>query len=102
MTNMPEARLAREAEICFATLAMITDYDCWHVSDDVSVEMIIENLTKNSAAAKEILKLAIGAMPRERRCPCANALKDAIITPKETIPPETKKRLEPIIGKYIK
>jgi len=101
MTNMSEARLAREAEICFATLAMVTDYDCWHVSDDVTVEAIVQNLKRNSETAKGILKNAISAMPRERNCICKTALKDAIITQKDLIPDSIKKKLDIIIGRYL-
>ena len=101
MTNMPEARLAREAEICFATLAMVTDYDCWHTSEDVSVDIIIQNLMKNSSVAKNILKNAISAMPDKRNCSCGASLKDAIITAKDMIPDSTKKKLDIIIGKYL-
>ena len=102
MTNMPEAKLAREAEICFATLAMVTDYDCWHTSEDVTVDIIIQNLMKNSKAAKDILKSAIISMPDEKSCSCAESLKDAIITAKDAIPASTKKKLDIIIGRYLK
>ncbi len=102
MTNMPEAKLAREAEICFATLAMVTDYDCWHTSEDVTVDIIIQNLMKNSKAAKDILKNAIISMPDEKSCSCAESLKDAIITAKDAIPASTKKKLDIIIGRYLK
>ncbi len=101
MTNMPEARLAREAETCFATLAMVTDYDCWHTSEDVSVDIIIQNLMKNSSVAKNILKNAISAMPDKRNCSCGASLKDAIITAKDMIPDSVKKKLDIIIGKYL-
>lgn len=103
MTNMGEARLAREAEICYATLACITDYDCWYQSEEmVSVEMIIQNLLKNVDMAKKILTAALPKVAASRPCSCASALKDAIITDPKVIPPKTKKNLEPIIGKYIK
>ena len=101
MTNMTEARLAREAEICFATLAMVTDYDCWHVSKNVTVDIIIQNLMKNSETAKNILKNAIKNMPEERSCSCGASLKDAIITAKDAIPESVKKKLDIIIGKYL-
>lgn len=101
MTNMPEARLAREAEICYATLAMVTDYDCWHVSEDVTIEMIVRNLMKNSEAAKTTVKNAIQGIPVKRSCSCGSSLKDAIITSKDMIPAETRKKLDLIIGKYI-
>jgi len=102
MTNMPEARCAREAEICYATLAMVTDYDCWHESEDVSVEMIIQNLLKNVDNAKKILKKAIPKLADKKECGCNSALKNAIITSPELIPDSVKKRLNLIIGKYIK
>jgi len=105
MTNMPEARCAREAEICYATMALITDYDCWHQDEEVervTVEMIIQNLLKNTDNAKRILKELIPRLPSKRSCTCASALKDAIITRPEVIPKKTKKKLDIIIGKYIK
>lgn len=101
MTNMPEARCAREAEICYVTMAMVTDYDCWYQTTSVDIGMVIKNLIKNSETAKEIIKKSLPKIPRQRSCPCASALKDAIITKPELIPKETKKRLELIIGKYI-
>ncbi len=103
MTNLQEAKLAREAEICYATLALSTDYDCWHVGEeDVTVEMIVKNLTKNVETAKKIIKVGIPELPRVRSCQCATALKDAIITRPDAIPEKRKKELELIIGKYIK
>ena len=102
MTNMPEARCAREAEICYSTLAMVTDYDCWHESEDVSIDMIIQNLLKNVENAKKILKEVIPAIPQTRDCICSSALKEAIITDKDLIPEDTKKKLDIIIGKYLK
>jgi len=102
MTNMPEARCAREAEICYSTLAMITDYDCWHDSEDVSIDMIIQNLLKNAENAKKILKEVIPQIPQTRDCICSSALKEAIITDKDLIPEDAKKKLDIIIGKYLK
>ena len=104
MTNMSEARLAREAGICYATIAMVTDYDCWHLGAEVhsvSVDLIIENLTKTVKTAKEMLKNAISNMPEERSCKCSEALKDAIITRKDAVPPETLEKLRPIIDGFI-
>ncbi len=104
MTNMPEARLAREAEICYSTLAMVTDYDCWHTEEgieSVTIELIIQNLMKNVENAKKLLKKVIPLIPEERKCPCATALKDAIITRPEAIPDKTKKKLDIIISKYL-
>ena len=102
MTNMSEARCAREAEICYATMAMVTDYDCWHESEDVSIEMVIQNLLKNVDNAKKILKEIVTMLPDKRTCVCANALKDAIITSPDAISDDIKNRLDIIIGKYIK
>ncbi len=103
MTNAPEAKLAREAEICYATIAMATDYDCWHESEeDVSVEAVIKTLMENVAKAKKLISNVVDKIPEERNCICKDALKDAIMTPKEKIPLETLRKLEPIIGKYIK
>jgi len=103
MTNLQEAKLAREAEICYATLALSTDYDCWHVGEeDVTVEMIIWNLKKNVETAKKIIKVGIPELPMVRKCPCATALKDAIVTRPDAIPEKRKKELELIIGKYVK
>ncbi|MBU4342777.1 MAG: S-methyl-5'-thioadenosine phosphorylase [Candidatus Omnitrophica bacterium] len=100
MTNMPEARLAREAEICFATVAFVTDYDCWH-EEIVTIEMVIENLTKNVDAAKRLIKKAAPDLAKKRDCQCAEALKYAIITDRKLMPEDTKKKLDIIIGKYI-
>ncbi len=104
MTNMSEARLAREAEICYATMAMVTDYDCWIEGDpetEVSVDVIVQNLNKNAKVARQIIQKSILKIPRERSCTCASALKNAIITRPDLISKETKKKLELIIGKYI-
>jgi 5'-methylthioadenosine phosphorylase len=105
MTNLGEARCAREAEICYATLACITDYDCWYLDEStetVSLDMIIKNLCKNVDVSKNILKKAIKKMGGARKCACATALKDAIVTNPAAIPAKTKKDLELIIGKYIR
>lgn len=103
MTNMPEARCAREAEICYTTMAMVTDYDCWHQeAGTVDVQTIIRNLLKNVDNVKRVLKEAIPRLPLKRECACATALKDAIITRPELIPDGIKKKLDIIIGKYIK
>lgn len=102
MTNMTEAKLAREAEISYATLAAVTDYDCWHPShDSVTVEMIIDYLHKNVANAKNILRLAIPQVGKLKKFSAAESLKFAIITNRDLIPAKLKKDLEPIIGKYI-
>jgi 5'-methylthioadenosine phosphorylase len=103
MTNMPEAKLAREAEICYATLALSTDYDCWHeVHSDVTVEDVVEVLTKNVELAKKIIKEVVYLISEQRDCICSNALRDAIITSKDAISDDVKKKLELIIGRYIK
>ena len=103
MTNMPEARLAREAEICYTTLAAVTDYDCWHETEEsVTIDAIIENLKKNVDSSKKILKTAILKIDAKKKCACQEALKYAIITDPKAISAEKKKNLGPIIGKYIK
>ncbi len=103
MTNLPEAKLAREAEICYATLALATDYDCWHeTEEDVSLEMVMKTMERNIERAKAIIKEAVKLIPSERTCQCKDALKNAIVTDPAYIPEETKKRLSIIIGKYIK
>ena len=103
MTNMVEARLAREAEICYVTLAAVTDYDCWHESEEtVTVDVIIGNLRKNVENAKKILKNVISRIGQVRTCACKDALKYAIITDRKAISEEAKKKLSIIIGKYVK
>ena len=103
MTNLQEAKLAREAEICYATMALITDYDCWHESHEVvSVETVIAYVTQNAATAQKILRNAITpAATRTRDCACANALQYAIMTNRSAIPEKVKSDLAPIIGKYV-
>ena len=102
MTALPEAKLAREAEICYATLACITDYDCWHESEeDVTVEMVVANLSKNVATSKDILRSTLSQIPGRRDCLCSDALKDSIITSPDRVTSEIKERLHPIIGKYL-
>lgn len=104
MTNIQEARLSREAGICYSTIAMITDYDCWRVTPDaeeVTVEMIIENLNKNAEVAKKMLANAIKDMPVERTCKCSEALKNAIITSRDTIPQDTLDKLRPIVDGFL-
>lgn len=103
MTNLPEARLAREAEICYSTLACVTDYDCWHPQhQSVTIEMVIQNLSKNVDYAKKVISEVIKNIPENRTCACKDALKYAIITDKNLIPAKVKKKLDIIIGKYIK
>ena len=102
MTNLQEAKLAREAEICYATVAMVTDYDCWREGHDaVTVDQIVAVLNQNAANACKVVMAAVAAMPRERSCPCASALKYAILTSPEAIPAATRERLELLIGKYL-
>jgi 5'-methylthioadenosine phosphorylase len=103
MTNMPEAKLAREAEICYSSLACVTDYDCWHPQhESVTIDMVIENLSKNVGNAKKILSAVIRNISDERNCSCCESLKYAIITDKKLIPEKVKQNLDIIIGKYIK
>jgi 5'-methylthioadenosine phosphorylase len=103
MTNLQEAKLAREAEICYVTVALVTDYDCWHPDhDSVTVEMIIRNLTQNAETARHLIADAVTRVPAERTCPCASALAAAIITHPDAVPAQTRRDLAPIIGKYLK
>jgi len=102
MTNLQEAKLAREAEICYSTIALVTDYDCWHPDhDSVTVEMIIANLTQNARTAQQIIANAVERLPFERTCECASALKYALITRPDSIPDQVKKDLAPLVGKYL-
>jgi 5'-methylthioadenosine phosphorylase len=103
MTNMAEAKLAREAEICYTTLASVTDYDCWYESkEEVSMDMVIQNFKQNVETSKKIIRQLIKDMPMERDCGCGSALKYAFATDPKVIPAKTKKDLKLIIGKYIK
>jgi 5'-methylthioadenosine phosphorylase len=102
MTNLQEAKLAREAEICYTTIALVTDYDCWHPGhDSVTVEMIIANLVENASTAQKIIAEAVGRMPAARGCRCGRALEHAIITRPEHVPAAVRQALAPIIGKYL-
>ena len=102
MTNLPEARLAREAEICYATIALCTDYDCWHEDEeDVTIEAVLEVVRQNVSTAQAIIKESVSRFPLERTCPCAEALKHAIMTPAELIPPATRQSLGLLIDKYL-
>jgi 5'-methylthioadenosine phosphorylase len=102
MTNLQEAKLAREAEICYATVAMVTDYDCWHPEHDaVTVDQIIATLHKNAENAAKVVRFAVEAMGAPGECSCKNALKNAIITDRKTIPAATREKLELIVGKYL-
>lgn len=102
MTNLTEAKLAREAEICYGIIALSTDYDCWHDShDDVTVEAILAIIHQNVAMAKTIIRHAVSDMNYERSCACPTAMQYAIITDRSVIPAETKKKLDRIVGKYL-
>jgi 5'-methylthioadenosine phosphorylase len=103
MTNLQEARLAREAEICYATLAMVTDYDCWHPEhESVTADQIIATLVKNAATAKAVLKAAVRRLPAAAPDDeCANALRTSLITAPELVPEQVKRELKPIIGRYM-
>ena len=99
MTALPEAKLAREAQICYVTLALVTDYDCWHeTEDEVSVELVVANMQKNVAASQKILRTVVPSIPQRRDCMCATALANAIITDLEQVPEETRRRLSVITG----
>jgi len=102
MTNVTEAKLAREAEICYATMAMITDFDCWHPEhESVTASQIMATLVQNAENAQHVLREAVRAMPEERNCKCGAALKHALVTDMKLVPKATKKKLSAIIGKYI-
>lgn len=103
MTNVTEAKLAREAEICYATLALVTDYDCWHEEmESVTVEAVIEILKKNVVMSQRLIRAAIPDIPASRKCPCGSALKNAVMTPPALIPKKTKENLKLILGDYLK
>jgi 5'-methylthioadenosine phosphorylase len=103
MTNVTEAKLAREAELCYATIAMITDYDCWHPEhESVTATQIVATLNQNAENAQKALRAAVRDMPSERTCHCGAALKHALITDLKLVPPAAKKRLASIIGKYLR
>ncbi len=102
MTGLPEAKLAREAEICYVTVAMVTDYDCWHPGHDaVSVDDIVANLIRNAENAVKVVSAAVAAMPDARECQCGSALANAIITDRKCIPDSARKKLDLLIGKYL-
>ena len=103
MTNIPEAKLAREAEICYATIALSTDYDCWHEEEeDVTVEAILEIIRNNVAMAKSIIKESVKSLPAKAGCACSSAMQHAVITDKSRIPAGTKEDMNLILGKYLK
>lgn len=103
MTNLGEARCAREAEICYATMAMVTDYDCWHEGEEaVTVEMVVGNLMKNAKSAQEIVRLAVASLDPQADCACHHALANAIMTRPDALRPATRKKLGLLINKYVK
>ncbi|GAG44111.1 unnamed protein product, partial [marine sediment metagenome] len=103
MTALPEAKLAREAEICYAIIACVTDYDSWkELSEPVTVDVILNTLRQNADIAKRVIKLAVSMIPEMRQCGCATALETAIVTAPEFIPPDQKEKLNLLIGKYLK
>jgi len=103
MTNFAEAKLAREAEMCYATLAAVTDYDCWYPNhDSVTIDMVIRNLRKNVDNSKKIISNVVKVLPNERTCSCGRALEHAIVTEKKYIPRRVRKNLDIIIGKYVR
>ncbi|MGD0368805.1 MAG: S-methyl-5'-thioadenosine phosphorylase [Acidobacteriaceae bacterium] len=102
MTNLQEAKLAREAEICYATAAMVTDYDCWHPGhDDVTIDQIVKVMNQNAANAARVVRAAVAAMPSERDCACKSALQYALLTSPDAISPAARERLDLLIGKYL-
>jgi 5'-methylthioadenosine phosphorylase len=102
MTNLQEAKLAREAEICYSTIALVTDYDCWHPDHDaVTVDVVVATLLQNAKTAQDLIAEAVATLATDRQCPCGHALRSAIITRPEAIPASVKQELAPIVGKYL-
>jgi 5'-methylthioadenosine phosphorylase len=102
MTNLQEAKLAREAEMCYTTMALVTDYDCWHPAHDaVTVAEVVQNLKKNAENAQKIIRAAVKRLPVTRTCSCRNALQNAILTDLSKVPPRTKTKLELLLKRYI-
>jgi 5'-methylthioadenosine phosphorylase len=102
MTNLQEAKLAREAELCYVTIAMVTDYDCWHAEHDaVTVTDILANLSQNADNACKVVAATVASMPDVRECKCGSALAHALITDPKTVPAATRKKLELLVGKYL-
>jgi len=102
MTSIQEAKLSREAEICYAAMALVTDFDCWHTDTQaVTVETVTRNLAKNISTAKAILENVVPALPEKRACACAAALKNAVMTDPGAVPPEIKQKLDLLVGKYL-
>ncbi|NHN57755.1 MULTISPECIES: S-methyl-5'-thioadenosine phosphorylase [Halorussus] len=101
MTTIPEAKLAREAELCYATVTGVTDYDVWKEDSEVTLQEVLDNAAENEDAIKEVVEHAIRNMPDERDCDCGSALEGTINTPTEAIPDETRERVEPFVGEYL-
>jgi 5'-methylthioadenosine phosphorylase len=102
MTSLPEAKLCREAELCYQGMSLVTDYDCWHTNEaPVSVEAIIANLTANTRLAKAVIRRLLQALPEERHCACGDALASALLTDLALVPPATREALRPIVGRYL-
>lgn len=101
MTNATEARLAREAELCYATIALVTDYDCWHETEEVSVEQILKIINRNVALAQQIIRRAVQMLPERRTCACKDALAHAVITDRDAIAPDARARIELLIGRHL-
>jgi 5'-methylthioadenosine phosphorylase len=102
MTNLQEAKLAREAELCYVTIAMVTDYDCWHAGHDaVTVTDILANLSRNAENACKVVEATVASMPETRECKCGSALAHALISDPKTVPAATRKKLELLVGKYL-
>jgi len=102
MTNLQEAKLAREAELCYATVAMVTDYDCWHPAhESVTIEQVVANLQKNAENAAKVVRNAVAGIPKARGCRCGQALATAILTDRDKIPPHTRQKLSLLLGKYL-
>jgi 5'-methylthioadenosine phosphorylase len=102
MTALPEAKLAREAEICYGILACATDYDCWHDEEaDVTADLIVANLRKNVQASQEAVRLLLRRLPVGQQCDCRSALATALVTPFELVPAQTLTKLEPLVAKYV-
>lgn len=103
MTSLQEAKLAREAEICYAAMALVTDYDCWNEHNSVvTVDAVVRNLEKNISTAKQIIQNVVPKIPATRTCDCPTALQNAIMTNPSAIPPETRQKLDLLVGKYLK
>ena len=102
MTNLQEAKLAREAEICYSTIALVTDYDCWHPQHDaVTVSEVVQNLKKNSENAQKVIRAAVRRLPVERTCKCQQSLQHAILTDLKKVPQATRAKLELLLKKYV-